>query len=229
MSFLEFADSRRIIVMILPAHSTHRLQPLDVGLFSPLATAYSKRLTEIMAESHGMVSMGKGVQVSRDRYNRTLTMTQTTYLTKVLGDHGMLDCNSIKTPMETGINLVPSTIQATEDDTKAYQSAIGSLMYAMTATRPDIAFAVSVLSRFSSKPDTTHWKALKRVFRYLNGTLHRGITYGGVDPLEHHDDRVLTGYSDADWEDCISACHLSAEVLLPINISWRLHNISEGN
>ena len=157
---------------------------------------------EFLMTDLGPVAHYLGVQVSRDRYNRTLTMTQTPYLIKVLGDHGMLDCNSIKTPVETGINLVPSTIQATADDTKAYQSAIGSLMYAMTATRPDIAFAVSVLSRFSSKPDTTHWKALKRVFRYLNGTLHRGITYGGVDPLDHRDDRVLTGYSDADWGGC---------------------------
>ena len=122
-------------------------------------------LKKLLSDEFQMTDLGPvahylGVQVSRDRYNRTLTMTQTTYLTRVLGDHGMLDCNSIKTPMETGINLVPSTIQATEDDTKAYQSAIGSLMYAMTATRPDIAFAVSVLSRFPSKPDTTHWKAL---------------------------------------------------------------------
>src|SRR4051812_34454603 len=61
MTFLEFADSRRILVMILPPHSTHRLQPLDISLFSPLATAYSNELNQLMHKSLGMVSMSKGM------------------------------------------------------------------------------------------------------------------------------------------------------------------------
>ena len=75
MAFLESADLRRIIVMILPPHSTHRLQPLDVGLFSPLATAYSKKLNEMMTESRGMVSMSKGMvlPIFRAAWDRSFT------------------------------------------------------------------------------------------------------------------------------------------------------------
>ena len=59
LKFIEWADSHRIILMILPPHSTHRLQPLDVSLFSPLATAYSNQITQLMMDGYGLVSMSK--------------------------------------------------------------------------------------------------------------------------------------------------------------------------
>ena len=59
IAFIDFADKHRIIVMILPPHTTHRLQPLDVGLFQPLSTAYSKELDDLMSKSGGLVSMSK--------------------------------------------------------------------------------------------------------------------------------------------------------------------------
>ena len=60
-----------------------------------------------------------------------------------------------------------------------YASAVGSLMYAMVCTRPDIAHAVGVLSRFMSNPGKEHWTAVKRVFRYLRGTSDYGLCYQG--------------------------------------------------
>src|SRR3954454_7410987 len=59
MAFLDWADKHRVIVHIMPPHSTHKLQPLDVGLFGPLSTAYSKQIDKLMHESSGMVSMSK--------------------------------------------------------------------------------------------------------------------------------------------------------------------------
>ena len=59
LKFITWADRQRIILLILPPHSTHRLQPLDVSLFSPLATAYSNQITKLMSDSFGMVSMSK--------------------------------------------------------------------------------------------------------------------------------------------------------------------------
>ena len=56
-----------------------------------------------------------------------------------------------------------------------YASAVSSLMYAMVSTRPDIAHAVGILSRFMSKPGKEHWTAVKQVFRYLRGTKHYGL------------------------------------------------------
>src|SRR5260370_40638210 len=71
---------------------------------------------------------------------------------------------------------------ATEADKMAkvpYRKAIGSLMYASVATRPDISHAVSTLSRFLDNPGQSHWEAVKRVFRYLAGTRDLSLTYGG--------------------------------------------------
>ncbi|GJV90057.1 hypothetical protein Tco_1533995 [Tanacetum coccineum] len=73
-----------------------------------------------------------------------------------------------------------------------YSRAIGCLMYAMTSTRPDIAYAVSRLSRFTSNPSRQHWQAIKRVFKYLKGTMNYGLSYMGYPSM-------LKGYSDASW------------------------------
>ncbi|XP_030970829.1 secreted RxLR effector protein 161-like [Quercus lobata] len=73
-----------------------------------------------------------------------------------------------------------------------YASAVGSLMYAMLCTRPDICFAVGMVSRYQSNPGPVHWQAVKRIFRYLRGTLDLIVCYQGGDLR-------LRGYSDVDW------------------------------
>jgi hypothetical protein len=107
----------------------------------------------------------------------------------------MEHCNDkITTPMETSSRLMPAdpSYEADPKFRKQYQSAVGSLMYAMLGTRPDLAFAVSVISRFSSNPTNAHWSAVKRVFRYIASTLDMGLVFRGeLQPLE--------GYTDSDW------------------------------
>ena len=78
-----------------------------------------------------------------------------------------------------------------------YASEMGSLMYAMDCTRPDIAHVVGVLSRFMSKLGKEHWTIVKRVFRYLCGTSDYGLCYQGRLGL----DRVLNihGFVDVNW------------------------------
>ena len=70
---------------------------------------------------------------------------------------------------------------------------MGSLLYLATRTRPDITYAVSNVARFASNPTTQHWTAVKRIFRYLRGTIHLGLLYKGSDSTE------VVGYSNADW------------------------------
>jgi Reverse transcriptase (RNA-dependent DNA polymerase) len=135
-----------------------------------------------------------GMEVTRDRPRRTLRLSQTAYLRKILQDFGMEHCNKVTTPMETSSRLMPAEpgYEADSKFRKQYQSAVGSLMYAMLGTRPDLAFAISVISRFSSNPTNAHWSAVKRVFRYIASTLDMGLVFrGGLQPLE--------GYTDSDW------------------------------
>ena len=136
-----------------------------------------------------------GMEVIRDRQNRTLKLSQRSYLEKVLRDFGMWDCNKKHdTPIDTHTKLqkAEAEYEPKAADIKWYQSAVGSLMYAMLGTRPDIAYAVSVVSRFAAKPTQTHKATVTRIFRYLRKTVDYVLVFNG--PLA-----ALSGYSDSDW------------------------------
>jgi hypothetical protein len=106
---------------------------------------------------------------------------------------GLWDTPPQKTPMNTG-HLEPAEEgDCTEPGFKTeYQSAVGTLMYAMLGTRPDIAYAVSSVSRYAANPTKAHMAAVKRIFSYLRGTIDLQLTFRG----ELTD---LVGYSDSDW------------------------------
>ena len=78
-----------------------------------------------------------------------------------------------------------------------YASVVGSLMYAQICTRPDISFAVGMLGKYQSNPGLDHWKAAKKVLRYLQGTKEYMLTYRRSDHLE------VIGYSDSDYVGCV--------------------------
>ena len=73
-----------------------------------------------------------------------------------------------------------------------YASVVGSLIYVMLCTRPDIHYVVRLVSRYQSNPGEAHWKAVKRILRYLKGTMDYSLCYQRKDLL-------LRGYIDADW------------------------------
>lgn len=135
-----------------------------------------------------------GMTVTRDRINRTIRLGQAGYVERVLRDNGMWDAKPVATPMETTIKLEPAEdgYEATPKDKLRYQSAVGSLMYAMLGTRPDLAYAVSVVSRYAHNPTKRHWGAVKRIFQYLKGTLNFQLTFQGTLSS-------LIGYTDSDW------------------------------
>lgn len=105
----------------------------------------------------------------------------------------MQGCNPTTTPADPHIRLEKSKpdFQASEKDKKDYQSTVGCLMYAILGTRPDISYAVSKVSQYSTNPNPTHWTAVKRIFRYLAGTTNRGLYYGMQG--------LGAGFTDADW------------------------------
>jgi hypothetical protein len=80
-----------------------------------------------------------------------------------------------------------------------YASAVGSLMYAQVCTRPNIALAVGMLGRYQSNPGLEHWKATKRVMRYLQGTKGYSLTFKHTDRLE------VFGYTDSDFAGCVDS------------------------
>jgi len=125
--------------------------------------------------------------------SRTLSISQEQYVEAILERHGMANCNPARTPMGNGMQL--PNLTEPEVDITEYQRCIGSLMYLMVCTRPDIAYLVGVLSRHVACPGRIHMQAVKCVFRYLRGTSHYKLEFRAED--------TLTGepevYVDSDW------------------------------
>ena len=158
----------------------------------------------------GPVSSLLGVQVTRDRSKRTLQLSQRQYIIDILARFNMADCKTVQTPMDPGARLSSSQSPTTPEaiaamSTVPYSSAVGALMYLSVATRPDIAYAVGVLCRFSSNPGEAHWTACKHLLRYLQGTKDLKMTYGPSPSSPHSSSSsssspsdLFTVYSDSD-------------------------------
>jgi hypothetical protein len=135
----------------------------------------------------GLLSFYLGIEVHQG--NSGITLRQTSYAKRVVELPGLTDCNPALTPMEERLKL--SRDSTTEEvDATQYPRLVGSLRY-LTHTRPDLAFSVGYVSRFIQRPTTEHQRAVKRIIRYVAGTLDHGLYYPRC-PGEAH----LVGYSD---------------------------------
>ena len=135
-----------------------------------------------------------GMTVKRDRQAGTIRLGQAAYVTRFLNHFNCWNLTPASTPLETSRKLQPAEegYVAPRKLREDYQSAVGSLMYAMLGTRPDIAYAVSLVSRYAANPTPAHWNAVVRIFRYLRGTVHYELVYKGSL-------KDLCGYTDSDW------------------------------
>ncbi|KAL8112467.1 hypothetical protein AgCh_019972 [Apium graveolens] len=133
-----------------------------------------------MSEEFEMEDMGAakqilGMSIIRDIAKGTLKLSQQKYVEKLLQKFSVQDAKTRSIPLASHFNLTkkqsPKTDEGKKDMAKVpYASAVGSLMYVMVCTRPDIAHAVGVVSRFMSNPGREHWEAIKWLLRYLKGT-----------------------------------------------------------
>lgn len=132
-----------------------------------------------------------GFQIEKQMGSSDIFLHQTSYCNKILQKFGMADCKAASTPEEVGQPSYNDETPLTSD--YPFKDVVGSLLYLVTCTRPDIAHAVSMASR-TGKPTMIHWQRLKRILRYLKGTTNFGIRFrGGQESPE------LVGYSDADY------------------------------
>ena len=136
-----------------------------------------------------------GIEIRR-QVNGDVFLVQERYARDVVKRFNMEGCKSVSTPLELGVQL-DSSQQPVNDEEKRemmnipYRSAIGSLMYLATCTRPDLAAAVSELSKFNQNPGIAHWEGVKRVLRYLSDTVGEGLMYKRGAQVE------VWGYSDS--------------------------------
>jgi len=146
-----------------------------------------------------------------------IKLSQKQYIQMLLMKYRMIDANPVSTPIDQNVKLVKDDGHSKPVNSVHYQSMVGSLLYAAMATRPDIAHAVSVVSKFSASPTTAHMTAVKRILVYLKGTLNLSLQYSAGDIQSK-----LTGYSDADFANDETRHSTTGNVFIMSNgaISW---------
>jgi hypothetical protein len=156
----------------------------------------------------GQISEYLGMKIQRDRKNKTLTIDQIDYAKKVVQRFGQENCHNVATPLPGGYKPKsnsplkrdgspnPNYKKATPQDVHQYQSIIGSLLYLTLGTRPDIAYAVILMSQYMVNPSKEHINKALHIVKYVKSTINAKIVYNKGER------EGLVGYADADWGTC---------------------------
>ena len=193
----------------------------DIQIYDPRESKHISDLKEELSKRFAITDLDSysyylNMEIQRNRVKRSVRITQSTYLKKVLARFNMANSAPVPTPMVVGTQLEEESVdQAISDVVREYQSMMGSMMYAMIQTRSDICFAITILSRYNQNSNSKHIAAVKRVLRYLKDTIDHDITYGTVNGLE--------GFIDTDWaSDSETRRSLEAYVFLLYEgaVSW---------
>ncbi|GKD32151.1 retrovirus-related pol polyprotein from transposon TNT 1-94 [Tanacetum coccineum] len=164
-----------------------------------------------------------GMQIHRDRVSRKIWLSQKSYVKKILQRFNMQDCKPISTPFPTDVKLSSKMSPNSEKERMEmsrvpYASAVGSLMFPMICTRPDIAHAVGVVSRYMAEPGREHWEAVKRILRYIKGTSNVALCFG-------ESDLIVKGYIDSDYAGDLDGSKSTTRYVFTLcggSVSWVL-------
>ena len=180
-----------------------------------------------MGKSFAMKDMGAAkqilvIRIICDRKEKKLWLSQEHYIKRVLQRFHMEKAKVVSTPLATHFKLSSKQSPSNEDDKLymqrvPYASAVGSLMYAMVCTRPDIAHAVGTVSRFLSNPGREHWNAIKWILRYLRGTVNMMLCFSDDKP-------TVVGYSDLDMAGDIDSKKSTSSYMIKFEggaVTWQ--------
>nr|GEV81375.1 retrovirus-related Pol polyprotein from transposon TNT 1-94 [Tanacetum cinerariifolium] len=170
---------------------------VDDIIFGSTHPRYIQLFSDLMKSRFEMSMMGEMtfflcLQVKQSPCG--IFINQSKYVLEILNKYGMESCDPVGTPMEIKDKLDLDQNGTPVDATK-YRSMIGALMY-LTSSRPDIVHATYLCARYQAKPTENHFKEVKRIFRYLRGTVNTGLWYTKDFGFE------LTGFLDADYAGC---------------------------
>ncbi|CAI7751728.1 unnamed protein product [Closterium sp. NIES-54] len=157
------------------------------------AAADTEALTLVNSEPqkrHTCTDLGEllsylGLQITRDRARRTITLTQSHMVHQVLQRFGFRYSSQQSTPLPTGHSLSAPPSDESVEPSGPYPELVGCLMYLMTCTRPDLAYPLSIMARYVARGRhrTEHWEVAKRVLCYLCSTSGMGLVHGGRGPV----------------------------------------------
>lgn len=161
-----------------------------------------EKVKHLLAQEFEMSDLGPvgsflGMRIERDVKERTLWISQRQYLETLLQRFGMENCKPAATPMESRLKLEKG--DDVNRSSKPYRELVGCLAYVAQCSRPDLCASVNFFSQYQSCPTDEHWCYLKRILRYVKGTLDLGLEFQGGDQVE-----ALIAYSDSDWGNDIT-------------------------
>ncbi|CAI5983428.1 unnamed protein product [Closterium sp. NIES-64] len=198
---------------------------VDDLVFATADTAGLAYVKSELQKRHTCTDLGElrsylGLQITRDRARRTITLTQSHMVQQVLQRFGFTYSSPQATPLPTHHSLSALPSDESVESSGPYAELVGCLMYLMTCTRPDLAYPLSILARYVApgrhRPE--HMAAAKRVLRYLCSTSGMGLVLGGRSPV------VLTGHADASWADDQATQRSSQGYTFSLgsgSVSWR--------
>ncbi|CAI5993218.1 unnamed protein product [Closterium sp. NIES-65] len=198
---------------------------VDDLVFATADTAGLAYVKSELLKRHTCTDLGElrsylGLQITRDRARRTITLTQSHMVQQVLQRFGFTYSSPQATPLPTRHSLSALPSDESIESSGPYAELVGCLMYLMTCTRPDLAYPLSILARYVApwrhRPE--HMAAAKRVLRYLCSTSGMGLVLGGRSPV------VLTGHADASWADDQATQQSSQGYTFSLgsgSVSWR--------
>ncbi|CAI6001156.1 unnamed protein product [Closterium sp. NIES-65] len=198
---------------------------VDDLVFATADTAGLAYVKSELLKRHTCTDLGElrsylGLQITRDRARRTITLTQSHMVQQVLQRFGFTYSSPQATPLPTRHSLSALPSDESVESSGPYAELVGCLMYLMTCTRPDLAYPLSILARYVApgrhRPE--HMAAAKRVLRYLCSTSGMGLVLGGRSPV------VLTGHADASWADDQATQRSSQGYTFSLgsgSVSWR--------
>ncbi|CAI7878980.1 unnamed protein product [Closterium sp. NIES-54] len=229
LATLRFAPSTADPSLFLRTDTT--LPPFYVLVYVDdlvFATADTEALAHVKSElqkRHTCTDLGEltsylGLRITRDRAQRTITLTQSHMVQQVLQRFGFTYSSPQSTPLPSGHSLSAPPSDESVEPSGPYPELVGCLMYLMTCTRPDLAYPLSLLARYVApcRHRKVHWDAVKRVLCYLCSTSGMGLMLGGRARV------VLTGHADASWVDNLATQRSSQGYTFSLgsgSVSWR--------
>ncbi|CAI7882461.1 unnamed protein product [Closterium sp. NIES-54] len=205
LAALGFAPSTTDPSLFLPTYTSlppfYILVYVDDFVFAIAETEALALVKSKLQKRHTSTNLGElrsylGLQITRDRVRRTITLTQSHMVHQVLQRFGFRYSSPQSTPLPTGHSLSAPPSNESIELSGPYPELVGCLRYLMTCTRPDLAYPLSILARYipPGRHRPEHWEGAKRVLRYLCSTSGMGLVLGRRGPV------VLTGHADASWE-----------------------------
>lgn len=171
---------------------------VDDGLIASSSREASKIILNAISESFE-IKVGDsctfvGVQIMRNRERRTMFIHQKSYANQIIKKFGCENVKPVSIPADPNAILTPVDSDEIAIENVPFREAVGSLMFLAIVSRPDLAYALNNVSKFLNKHNESHWQAVKRIIKYLSGTLDYGILYE-----KNENDMNLVGFSDSDF------------------------------